>query len=131
MRDYISNSENDNLSGDVDVTGSSSSIVSSSSDTTGEAAEQGARTPDNLSGISDIPSPDRSVSPTAQAREGVAQLEQILQVGLATRPDQEFIEELNGVAQVQPALVVNLMAGRDAASERTASQASISCREGS
>ncbi|GMN66822.1 hypothetical protein TIFTF001_035883 [Ficus carica] len=105
-------SKNDNLSGDVDVTGSSSSIVSSSSDTTGESAEQGAQTPDNLSGISDIPSPDRSVGP-------------------ATRLDQEFIEELNGAAKAPPTLVVDLTIGGDETFESTASQASTSGREGS
>ncbi|GMN48310.1 hypothetical protein TIFTF001_017481 [Ficus carica] len=121
MSDHLSDSENDNLSGDVDITGSSSSIVSSSSDTTGEVAEQGTRTPDNLSGISDIPSPDRPATPTSQVREGAALLEEILQMGPATRPDQEFLKELNGAAQAQPAPVVDLTAGDDAASERTAS----------
>ncbi|GMN50968.1 hypothetical protein TIFTF001_020134 [Ficus carica] len=41
MSNHLSDSENDNLSGDVDITGSSSSIMSSSSDTTGEVADQG------------------------------------------------------------------------------------------
>lgn len=52
-------------------------------------------------------------------------------MGPATQPDQEFIDELNGTTQVQPALVVNLTADRDAASERIASQANTSAREGS
>ncbi|GMN71773.1 hypothetical protein TIFTF001_053447 [Ficus carica] len=104
ISDHLSDSENDNLSRDVDFTGSSSSIVSLSSDTTGEAVEQGARTSDYLSDIYDIPSPDRSVIPTTHARE---------------------------VAQVQSALVVDLTANGVAASERTVSQANTSGREGS
>ena len=98
---------------------------------TGEEVEQGARTPDYILDISDIPSPDRTNVLTSQAREGAGQLKQILQMGPATRPDSAFIEELNGVAQVQSALMVNLTVGGDAASERTASQASTSGREGS
>ena len=52
-------------------------------------------------------------------------------MGPATRPDQKFIEELNGAVQAQPAPVVDLPVGEDAASERTASQASTSSHEGS
>ena len=95
----MSDSENDHLFGDADVTGSSSLIVSSSSDSTGEVAEQGARTPDHLSDIFDIPSPGTPFTPTSRAREGTARLEQILQMGPATRLDQGFIEELNETAQ--------------------------------
>ncbi|GMN48122.1 hypothetical protein TIFTF001_017298 [Ficus carica] len=101
----VSDSENAQMSGDVDATGSSSSILSSSSDTTGTtggAAVPRDKTPDHLSGISDIPS-----------------------------PNQGFIEELNGAAQVQSAPVVDFTAGGDEASERTASQASTSGQEGS
>ncbi|GMN47573.1 hypothetical protein TIFTF001_016751 [Ficus carica] len=116
MSDHLSDSENDNLSGDADITGSSSSIVSSSSDTTGEMAKRGARTPDHLSGILDIPSSDKPATPSNQAQKGAARLEQILQMSKATRPDQEFIEELNGATQVQPAPLVNLTADGDTAS---------------
>ena len=80
----MSDSENAQMSGYADVTGSSSLILSSSSDTTetiGEATAQRDRTPDNLSGISDIPSSGRPATPTSYAREGVARLEEILQVG--------------------------------------------------
>ncbi|GMN70609.1 hypothetical protein TIFTF001_039651 [Ficus carica] len=100
----MSDSDNAQMSGDVDITGSSSLILSSSSDTTGatgEAVAPGDRTPDNLSGILDIPS-----------------------------LDQDFIQELNGTAQAQPVPVVDLMACGDVASERTASLASTSGSDG-
>ena len=80
----MSDSENAQMFGDADVTGSLSLILSSSSDTTettGEATAQRDQTPDNLSGISDIPSSNRPAMPTSCAREGIARLEEILQVG--------------------------------------------------
>ncbi|GMN63822.1 hypothetical protein TIFTF001_032882 [Ficus carica] len=101
MSDQFSDSENAQLFGDVNVTRSSSSILSTSSDTTGEAAAPRDLTLDNLSGMSDIPSPNR-----------------------------EFVEDLNGATQAQPAPVVDLTAGTDEASERTGSQANTSSREG-
>lgn len=122
----MSDSKNDYLSGDTDIMGSSSSIVSSSSDTTEKAVEQGARTPDHLSGMTDIPSPDKPPTPNSQVQEGTAQLEQILRMGPATRPNQGFIDELNGAAQAHPAPVVDLKADGDAASKRTTSQANTS-----
>ncbi|GMN60406.1 hypothetical protein TIFTF001_029518 [Ficus carica] len=63
-------SQNDNLFEDVDITGSSSTVVSSSSNVIGEEVEQGAKTPDCISDISEIPSPDRPAMPTSQKREG-------------------------------------------------------------
>ncbi|GMN19420.1 hypothetical protein TIFTF001_039814 [Ficus carica] len=119
------------MSGDPDITGSSSTILSSSLDTAEGAAEQGARTPDHLLGISDVPSPDRPPTPTSWVREGVARLEQILRIDPGTRPDQGFIDEINGAGLAQPAPVVDLTAGGDDAYERTASQASTTGREGS
>ncbi|GMN65306.1 hypothetical protein TIFTF001_034374 [Ficus carica] len=130
MSDF-SDSKNTQLSGDIDVTGSSSSIPSSSSNTTGGATAPGAPTPDNLSGISDIPSPGRPAIPTSRVREGAARLEEILQVGPTTLLDRRFIEELNEADQAQPAPVVDLTDSGDEASERTASPASTSGREGS
>ncbi|GMN60393.1 hypothetical protein TIFTF001_029480 [Ficus carica] len=112
--------------GYIDVTGSSSSILSSSSDTTKGTTEQGALTPDHLSGISDVPSSDRLPTPTSRVRKGAAQLEQILRINPSTRPDQSFIDEINGAGQAQPAPVVDLTASEDDASDRTASQASTS-----
>lgn len=117
----MSDSENDHLFGDANITGSSSSIMSSSSAKTEKISEQGAQTPVHLSSIFDIPSPDRFATLTIKVREGVARLEEILQVGPATRPDQEFIAELNEAAQAQPAVLVDLIASRGEASERTAS----------
>ncbi|GMN21220.1 hypothetical protein TIFTF001_047251 [Ficus carica] len=50
---------------------------------------------------------------------------------ISTRPDRRFIEELNGVAQAQPAPVVDLTADVGNVPERVASQASTSGREDS
>lgn len=52
-------------------------------------------------------------------------------MGSPTRPDQAFIEELNEAAEAQSAPMVDLMAGGDEASERTANPASTSGCEGS
>ena len=125
-----SDSENDNLSGSVDVTGSSGSTSSTSSSSI-EVAASKDRTPDHLSGISDIPSPSDPVTPTSRGKEGAAQLEEILQVGPSSRSDRQFIKELNGAAQVQLAPVVDLTVEGGDASERMASQASMSGREDS
>ena len=58
MKDLSSDFENDYLSEDVDITGSSGSNDSSdSSDHIGSAAGRAKRTPENLSDISDIPTP--------------------------------------------------------------------------
>lgn len=64
MSDQHMDSKNDNLSGEVDITGTSST---NSSDTTD-------RTPDDLSDVSDTPTPSRLVVPTRQAREGAGWL---------------------------------------------------------
>ena len=102
MSDQLSDSQNDYSSEDADITGSSSlsSSSSSSSKTTGEVAEQAGRTPDNLSSMYGIPSQSSFDAPTSKAIEGAARLQEILQVGPATRPYQEFIEELNRATQV-------------------------------
>ena len=58
MNDMSSDSENDNLSMEVDITGSSKSVESSKSiDHTADLAGQAGGTSDNLSSISDIPTP--------------------------------------------------------------------------
>lgn len=59
MSDLFGDSENDNLSIEVDITGSSESTDSSEfTDHTADSAGQaGGTTPDNLSGISYIPTP--------------------------------------------------------------------------
>ncbi|GMN30326.1 hypothetical protein TIFTF001_044470 [Ficus carica] len=121
------------MSGDADVTESTSSILSSSSSSSSDATKgtttPAARTPDHLSGIFDIPSPGRPATPTSRAREGAARLDEILQVGPTTLPDRRFIAELNGANQAQPAPVVNPPDGGDEASERTASSASVLGRD--
>ncbi|GMN46314.1 hypothetical protein TIFTF001_015505 [Ficus carica] len=100
----VTDSENEALSRSVDVTGdsdlgSSSSTSSSSSGT--------------------------PVTPTSRRRDGAARLEEILQVGVGTRPDGQFIRELRDV----PELPVQANP-TDAASERSAGQTSTSGREG-
>lgn len=130
MSDHFPDSENDNLSGDIDITGSSSTNTSLSLDMSGEVKQE-ARTPDYISDISNIPSPIRLAVPTSPVREGAGRLEQILRMGSGTQPNQAFIEELNGDAQAQSTLVVDLTAGEDKVSKQTASQASTSTREGS
>ncbi|GMN63876.1 hypothetical protein TIFTF001_032960 [Ficus carica] len=127
----LSDSENDILSGSANVTGSSSPTSSTSSSSTEEVTAPRDRTPDHLSGISDVPSPGNPVTPISRGQEGVAHLEKILQVGPGTRPDRRFIEELNGVAQTQPAPVVDLTADVRDVPEKAASQASTSGREDS
>ena len=99
MSDHLSDLENANLFRHIDIMGSSSSVVNSSSNATREEIEHRAKTLDYISEISDIPSPDRPAVLTSQAREGAGQLEQILAIGPATRSDIAFIEELNRLAQ--------------------------------
>ncbi|GMN20405.1 hypothetical protein TIFTF001_043081 [Ficus carica] len=115
----ISDSENVGLSESVDAA-STSSISSPSS---GEATGPRGRTPDHLSGLSDIPSGSKHVTPTSQGQEGAARLEEILRVGPSTAPDRRFVEDLGRATQARPASV----AGH---AERTASQASTSGRSG-
>lgn len=115
MRSLL-DSENRSLSGDADITGSSnsSSGTSTTNSSSSEETESTGQTPDNLSGISDIP------SPTSQGREGAARLQEILQVGPSTLLDSRFIQELDQTAAVQPTSVVIPTTERDVASERSA-----------
>ena len=127
----LSDSENDNLSGSLDVTGSSGSTSSTSSSSTGEVTAPRDRTPDHLSGISDVPSPSDPVMPTSRGREGTAGLEEILQVGPSTHPDRQFIKELNRVAQVQLAPIVDLTTKEGDASEKAPRASRAPPRQGS
>ncbi|GMN53243.1 hypothetical protein TIFTF001_022391 [Ficus carica] len=72
MSDQYTDSENDNLSGEVDITSTSSTDSSDTTDQTGDKVEQGTRTPDYLLDIFDIPTSSSLVVPTSQAREGAA-----------------------------------------------------------
>ncbi|GMN59819.1 hypothetical protein TIFTF001_028901 [Ficus carica] len=129
MSDF-SNSKNEALSESANITGSSSLISSTSSSSTRATAPRD-RTPDHLSGLSDVPFQSDPITPIIRGQEGTAQLEEILRVGPGTRPDRWFIEDLNGVAQAQPAPVVDLTADVGEVPERAASQASTSGREDS
>ncbi|GMN47286.1 hypothetical protein TIFTF001_016461 [Ficus carica] len=124
----ISDSENISLSESVDAAGSTTSTSSTSSSSAGEATGPRDRTPDHLSGISNIPSGSDPVTPTNRGQTGAARLEEILRVGPSTVPDRQFVEELGGAAQARPAPVVDLTVEEGGASERTASQASTSDR---
>ncbi|GMN69542.1 hypothetical protein TIFTF001_038591 [Ficus carica] len=104
---------------------STSSISSSSS---GEATGQRERTPDHLSGLSDIPSESEQANATSRGREGAARLAEILQVGPGTAPDRRFAEDLGMAAETRPASVPGPAAEGGNAAERTASQASTSGR---
>ncbi|GMN65434.1 hypothetical protein TIFTF001_034490 [Ficus carica] len=115
----LSDSENVGLSESVDAV-STSSISSSLS---GEATGPWERTPDNLSGLSDIPS-------GSEGQEGAARLDEILRVDPSTAPDRRFVEDLGRAAQTRPASVAGPTAERGNAAERTASQASTSGRSG-
>ncbi|GMN60138.1 hypothetical protein TIFTF001_029205 [Ficus carica] len=102
----VTDSENEALSGSVDVTGDSdpgSSLSTSSSSSSG--------TP---------------VTPTSRRSEGAARLEEILRVGAGTRPDSLFIRELRG-ADPEPPVQAN---PTGVASERSTGQTSTSGREG-
>ncbi|GMN66343.1 hypothetical protein TIFTF001_035413 [Ficus carica] len=105
MSDLSGDFENDNLSKDVDVTGSSGSTDSSdSSDRTVALAKQAAGTPDYLSDVSDM--------------------------GPTTHPDRSFMDKLNGArASVQPSRVVDLTEEEDAVVVRTTGHPSTSNRE--
>ncbi|GMN38576.1 hypothetical protein TIFTF001_007813 [Ficus carica] len=131
MSNLSDNSKNDNISGDVNITGSSGSTDSSdSSDRTVASAEQVARTLHYLSDVSDIPTPRRLVAPTGYAREGIQRLRQIMQMRPTTRPDRFFMEELNGVqAIMQISRVVDLTEEEDAVAARMARYLSTSGRE--
>ncbi|GMN22435.1 hypothetical protein TIFTF001_047435 [Ficus carica] len=120
----ISDSENVGLSESVDAV-STSSISSSSS---GEATGPRERTPDHLSGLSDIPSGSEQANATSRGQEGAARLAEILQVGPSTAPDHRFVEDLGRAAQTRPASVPGPAAEGGNAAERTASQASTSGR---
>ncbi|GMN58991.1 hypothetical protein TIFTF001_028076 [Ficus carica] len=124
----ISDSENISLSESVDAAGSTASTSSMSSSSVGEATGPRDRTPNHLSGISDIPSGSDPVTPTSRGQTGAARLEEILRVGPSTVPDRQFVEELGRAAQARLAPIVDLTAEGGGASERTASQASTSGR---
>ncbi|GMN21565.1 hypothetical protein TIFTF001_043343 [Ficus carica] len=81
---------------------STSSVSSSSS---GEATGPGERTPDHLSGLSDVPSGSEHATATSRGQEGAARLAEILQVGPSTAPDRRFVEDLGRAAQTRPASV--------------------------
>ncbi|GMN61638.1 hypothetical protein TIFTF001_030720 [Ficus carica] len=79
MSDLLGDSENDNLSRDVDIRSSSGSTVSSdSSDRTVASAELATTTLDYLSDVFDIFTPRRLVAPTRHVLEGARRLRQIL-----------------------------------------------------
>lgn len=67
MNDLSSDSKDDNLSEEVDITGSSSTDSSDSIDQTEDEEEHAARTPDHLSDVSDIPTPRKLFTPTSLA----------------------------------------------------------------
>ncbi|GMN52755.1 hypothetical protein TIFTF001_021890 [Ficus carica] len=67
----LSDSENDALSGSADITGSWS-LTSSTSSSIGEVAAPRDRTPDHLSGISDIPFSSDPVTLISRGQEGAA-----------------------------------------------------------
>ncbi|GMN71532.1 hypothetical protein TIFTF001_053415 [Ficus carica] len=106
----VSDSEYDALSGSAKITGSSSSGTSTSSS---EAAS-------TASGL---------VTPTSRRRDGAALLEEILQMGPSTRPDNRFVIELNRAPAAPPPPAI-IVIEEGASSERTASQANASGREG-
>ncbi|GMN39152.1 hypothetical protein TIFTF001_008382 [Ficus carica] len=104
MSDLSSDSENDYLSEEVDITCSSESTdSSSSSDRTADSAEQARGNPDNLSSISNILTPRSGAALTWHAQEGDQRLRQILKLDQTTLPNCSFPDELNGVwASEQP-----------------------------
>ncbi|GMN22690.1 hypothetical protein TIFTF001_043565 [Ficus carica] len=122
----ISDSENAGLSESVDAI-STSSISSSSSE---EATGPGERTPNHLSGLSDVPSRSEHATATSRGQEGASRLAEILQVGPSTAADRRFVEDLGRAAQTRPASVPGPAAEGGNAAERTASQASTSGRSG-
>ncbi|GMN69154.1 hypothetical protein TIFTF001_038208 [Ficus carica] len=98
----ISDSENIGLSENVDAAGSAASTSSMGSSSAGEATGPRDRTPDHLSGISDIPSGSDHATPTSRGQTGAARLEEILRVGPSTAPDRQFVEELGRATQARP-----------------------------
>ncbi|GMN18672.1 hypothetical protein TIFTF001_050825 [Ficus carica] len=125
-----SDSENSGLSESLDITGSEASSSRTRSSSVGEVMGPEGRTPDHLSGISDIPSPGDQVSPANRELSGAARLEKALRVGPGTAPDRRFVEELGGSFQAPTAPVVDLTVEGGEAAERSAGQASTSGREG-
>ncbi|GMN65245.1 hypothetical protein TIFTF001_034318 [Ficus carica] len=100
----VTDSENEALSGSVDVTGDSDTGASLS-----------------MSSSSSTP-----ITPTSRCREGAARLVEILQVGPGTHLDNRFICELGRAASEPPVQATST----GVASERSAGQASTSGREG-
>ncbi|GMN39806.1 hypothetical protein TIFTF001_009036 [Ficus carica] len=97
----LSDSENEALSGNADITGSSSSISSTSSSSTRNNGPEGPNT------------------------------RPLVEYFRYTCPDCRFIEDLHGVAQAQPAPVVDLTTDVGDVPEKAASQANTSGREDS
>ena len=72
MSDLSGDSKNDNFLVTVDITGVSENTDSyESTDYTADSAGQASGTPDNLLGISDIPTPTGGPAQTRYAGEGV------------------------------------------------------------
>ncbi|GMN48526.1 hypothetical protein TIFTF001_017704 [Ficus carica] len=94
----------------VDAAGSAASTSGTSSLSSGEATGPRDRTPNHLSGLSDIPSGSEHAALTSRGRAGAARLEEIL--------------------RARPASVAGPAAEGGNAAERTASQASTSGRSG-
>ncbi|GMN69338.1 hypothetical protein TIFTF001_038391 [Ficus carica] len=126
----ISDSENIGLSESEDAAGSAASTSSISSSSSGEATGPRDRTPDHLSGLSDIPSGSEHATPTSRGQAGAARLEEILRVGPSIAPDRQFVEDLGRATQARPASVTGPAAEGGNAAERTVSQASTSGRSG-
>ena len=127
MSNLSIDSENDSLSGEVDIIGLSSTDSLDSNDWTEDMVEQVARTLDYLLDVFDIPTLRRLVAAISYVRKDVGLLRQNLQMGLTTWPNCSFLEELNGSsAPTQLPQVLDLTAGEDAAFVRTTGQASTS-----
>lgn len=131
MSDMSGDSENAYFSEEVDIIGSLGSTDSSdSSDDVTDLVEQAGKTLDNLSSISDIPTPRRKAMLTGYVQEGTQRLRQILQLGPTTRPDSSFLDKHAGVRVTeQPkacrgSQVVDLTGEEDTAAVRMAGQPS-------
>ena len=81
MSNLSTDSENDSLLGEVDITGLSSTDSLDSNDRTEDVVEQAARTPDYLLDVFDIPTPRRLVAATSHVRKDVGLLRHNLQMG--------------------------------------------------
>ncbi|GMN68643.1 hypothetical protein TIFTF001_037700 [Ficus carica] len=81
----ISDSENISLSESVDAAGSAASTLSMGSSSAEEATGPRDRTPDHVSGISDIPSGSDPGTPTSRGQTGAARLEEILRASTSGR----------------------------------------------